>query len=152
MVYVVLGLIGAVWGSLYFYGRGGLFVGGLLGLLAAAVISQRNRLQALDRQVRELSLMVRGLREGAPVEDAAAAAAGAGTDDTQSAKDADPVTVEIPPSAAENGSPAAAGRTPDDMPSLELELSDEALAQPGPAVNAPPPSTKPGRRRRRRRK
>ena len=38
MIYIVLGLIGAVMGSVYLYGRGDFMLGGVIGLLVAALI------------------------------------------------------------------------------------------------------------------
>jgi len=54
MIYIVLGLIGAVAGSVYLYGRGGFLLGGAIGLLAAAAINQRNRMMALEKRLKTI--------------------------------------------------------------------------------------------------
>lgn len=38
MIYIVLGVIGAVMGSFYLYGRGDFVLGGVIGLLAGVLV------------------------------------------------------------------------------------------------------------------
>ena len=56
MIYIVLGIIGAVAGSFYLYGRGDFLLGGAIGLLAAAAINQRNRLLALEKRLKAMEM------------------------------------------------------------------------------------------------
>ena len=54
MIYIVLGLIGAVAGSIYLYGKADALVGAGIGLVVAAVINQRNRLMAMEQRLKTL--------------------------------------------------------------------------------------------------
>ena len=64
MIYIVLGLIGAVMGSFYLYGRGDFLLGGIIGLLAAAAINQRNGLIALKKRLAAMETQISGLLSG----------------------------------------------------------------------------------------
>ncbi len=64
MIYIVLGLIGAVMGSFYLYGRGDFLLGGAVGLLVAAVVNQRNRLLALEKRLVSMERRIAGTFSG----------------------------------------------------------------------------------------
>ena len=67
MIYVVFGIVGAFWGGLYFHGAGAILVGGLAGIVVAAVISLRNRIRGLEIRIRELDAIIDRLnRDGMP--------------------------------------------------------------------------------------
>ena len=145
MIYIVLGLIGAVMGSFYLYGRGDFLLGGVIGLLAAAVINQRNGLLRLEKRLAAMQKQISGLVAGETVVSPAPPAgmpsparaehAGPGTEDQASWSQEEPAGVAAfktplatPPSSEDNP----------DIPSLELELSDAAMA------DLEPPSKPPG--------
>jgi hypothetical protein len=64
MIYVVLGLIGAGMGSFYLHGRGDFLLGGVLGMLVAAVINQRNRLLSLEKRLVLMEKRIAGMFSG----------------------------------------------------------------------------------------
>ena len=123
MIYVVLGLIGAAMGSVYLYGRGDFLLGGAIGLLAAAAINLRNRLVALEKRLAAV--------EGRTAERFSA------SDEPAAASESAPPEA----AAADEPLPAAASVAADPgMPSLELELADEAAAASDVPPFSPPPS------------
>ncbi len=151
MIYIVLGLIGAVVGSFYLYGRGDYLLGGVIGLLVAGVVNQRNRLFALEKRLATLEKSSTGALSG---EDAAgssesattsesvtAARNGSGREYEKSRPGEEPpggAAVEIPKTTSLAGHPA-------EIPSLELELSDSAIAGLEPP-QSPPVSDQPSAR------
>ncbi|BBO67831.1 membrane protein [Desulfosarcina alkanivorans] len=146
MIYIVLGLIGAVTGSVYLYGRGDFLLGGFVGLLVAAVINQRNRLLALENRLVSLEKRIAGTfsaegvagpaePSGQPESVRSAPMDTGGDDDaalseTEPARDAGGRAPTVPPPRSD---PAGA------MPSLELELSDDAIAGLDPPSGPPRP-------------
>ena len=153
MIYIILGLIGAVVGSVYFYGQGGAtLLGAGIGILLAAVINQRNRLLAMEQRLKMLESEFASGRVSAaapnsepagheyasmqipPAEVEGQGAAGEGTKESADAADG----------------PLSSDRSPvtmADIPSLELELADApfdgAGAGPPPGeqtAEQPPPS------------
>ena len=131
MIYVVLGLIGAVAGSVYLYGRGDFVLGGAIGLLVAAVINQRNTLLAMGKRLDAMETRMAGLSARQPIDDGkpfqprqtpgqtdAADSQGAGSP---------PKTADRFPNGTTPGPAAPATPPTADMPSLDLELSDDAL-------------------------
>ena len=135
MIYIVLGLIGAVMGSFYLYGRGDFLLGGAIGLLVAASINQRNGLLALEKRLVAMEKQLSGLlskkKDAGPAkfdgatEPAAAAHAGSGSEGKAL------LPQEEPPGVAAVETPVASPPSPEqppDIPSLELELSDAAIA------------------------
>ena len=135
MIYIVLGLIGAVMGSFYLSGRGDFLLGGVIGLLVAGVINQRNGILALEKRLVAMEKQIAGLLSGKTVvgstesagasEPAQAAVAGSGIDGKSSLSKKEPAgvsaieTAAVPPLSPEHSA---------DIPSLELELSDAAIA------------------------
>uniref|UniRef100_UPI003564E134 DUF2339 domain-containing protein n=1 Tax=Desulfosarcina sp. TaxID=2027861 RepID=UPI003564E134 len=136
MIYFVLGLIGAVMGSFYLYGRGDFLLGGVIGLLAAAVINQRNGLLALKTRLAAMETQIAGLLSGetgaGPVSsgDAStpsrAAHAGRGSDADASGPEEAPAAAAAVETATV---PAPSPNATTEIPSLELELSDAAIAE-----------------------
>ena len=113
MIYVVLGLIGAVTGSVYLYGRGDFFLGAAIGLLVAAAINQRNGLLALDKRLKAMEARIAGLTP----------------DQQRAASEAAPSAVQDQPEESLSaGTPAPPAAPTADMPSLDIELSDAAIA------------------------
>jgi uncharacterized membrane protein len=154
MIYIVLGLIGAVMGSFFLVGRGDYLLGGSMGLMAAALINLRSRLIALDQRLAAMERRIADLLSGKN-----------GADRTESAAVSEPVQeVHAGPVSqgrsslareASTGGDATVFSRPypqqaADIPSLELELSEAALAEPAtpsaPAVPKQPstPSNGPG--------
>lgn len=153
MIFILFGVLGAVVGSIYFYGDGGVLSGGLIGLMLAAAINQHNRLRALEQRLKilEATLVRQASSPAANDETAAAqdvasmpvpdnAGQSAGGDDQKmhrSAKAPDPSPIATPRSAADST-----------MPSLELELADDlagdanatdaSTAQTGPSPRSVP--------------
>lgn len=123
MIYIVLGLIGAVTGSVYLYGRGDFLLGGLAGLLVAAVVNQRNRLLAMESRLASLEKRIAGMFPAGEIAGPAESADGPGP--LQAAPTAEPAGGE-PVETLTQGAPSA--KRPAEMPSLELELSDDAIA------------------------
>jgi uncharacterized membrane protein len=131
MIYIVLGLIGAVMGSFYLYGRGDFLLGGAVGLLVAAVVNQRNRLLALEKRLVSMERRIAGTFSGdeavGPAETTDASEPVQPVQDVPLSEDGD----SLPEMEADGG---AAVETPANavpsaqMPSLELELSDAAIA------------------------
>ena len=134
MIYIVLGLIGAVTGSVYLYGRGDFLLGGFVGLLVAAVINQRNRLMAMESRLASLEKRIAGMLsagENGPAESSAqpesveTAPTDTGREHETSLPEMAPLPdagVAVPTVSPPRAEPA------DAMPSLELELSDAAIA------------------------
>ena len=149
MIYIVLGLIGAVMGSFYLYGRGDFLLGGVIGLLAAAVINQRNALLAMKKRLAALENQIAGLLSGEKVADpaqfhgakepdhATAAAPSHQGGVSRSAEEPARMRASEPPPA-----PTPFPEPSGEIPSLELELSDAAMADlappPGPPVSDQP--------------
>jgi uncharacterized membrane protein len=144
MIYIVLGLIGAVTGSAYLYGRGDFLLGGFVGLLVAAVINQRNRLMAMERRLASLEKRIAGMfsagngpaESSAQPEPVQTAPTASGRDHEASLPEMAPppvAGVAVPTVSPPRAEPA------DAMPSLELELSDAAIA------GLEPPSSPPRR-------
>ena len=132
MIYIVLGLIGAVAGSLYLYGRGGFLLGGVIGLLTAAVINQRNRMLALEKRLEAVATQTGRSTSDAPASPTAEPVF------PPDAPDADPAA-EAP---AEPVATAIAASPPSDIPSLDIELSDAAVAELD-ATSVPPAAPPP---------
>ena len=133
MIYIVLGLIGAVTGSVYLYGRGDFLLGGFVGLLVAAVINQRNRLMAMERRLASLEKRLAGMfSAGNGPAESSAQPEPVQTAPTASGHDHEASLPEMapPPSAGVAVSTVSPPRAEpaDAMPSLELELSDAAIA------------------------
>jgi uncharacterized membrane protein len=122
MIYIVLGLIGAVAGSFYLYGRGDFLLGGAIGLLAAAAINQRNRLLALEKRLKSMEMQRPEQAPDADIAQPTPAAPAAGA----SGASAQPETPATVPIAKPPLDTAAGAGTTDDMPSLEIELADAA--------------------------
>ncbi|BBO82484.1 membrane protein [Desulfosarcina ovata subsp. sediminis] len=121
MIFIVLGLIGAISGGVYLYGRGGFLLGGVIGLLAAAVVGQRSRLLDLEKRVTNLQARV-----GRP-------SAAAGATDRKAPPPNETGVSTIPVSE-----PPPSPETPSaDLPFLELELSEGAMADAPPAPSTP---------------
>jgi len=122
MIYVVLGVIGAVAGSFYLYGRGDFLLGGAIGLLAAAAINQRNRLLALEKRLKAMEMQRPA--QTPDVDMARPAPSSPATDGHGApAQPEEPATAPVvkpPPDAAAGGGATA------DMPPLEIELADAA--------------------------
>ncbi len=146
MIYIVLGLIGAVMGSFYLYGRGDFLLGGVIGLLAAAAINQRNGLLALKTRLAAMETQIAGLLSGETVAGPAsstdastsdrAAHAGLGSGEDASGPEEKPTGVAAVETATVSApSPKATA----EMPSLELELSDAAMAEFAPLPKPPLP-------------
>jgi uncharacterized membrane protein len=147
MVYIVLGLIGAVMGSAYIYGRGGWLLGGLVGLVAAAAINQRSRFLALESRLTNLERRMTALFSAEASPDAAEApgaspdasrAAPAGADE----KDKDVQPPPVPDGVEDARAPIAIEPSRESvaaMPSLELELADEVIAGGAPPESPGPP-------------
>ncbi|WP_419656697.1 uncharacterized membrane protein, DUF2339 [Desulfosarcina variabilis str. Montpellier] len=155
MIYIVLGLIGAVAGSIYLYGKADALVGAGIGLVVAAVINQRNRLMAMEQRLKTLEATLARKAASTVAFDAKASAHDvasppvpdnhgqpAGADDHKTHRSAE--AVATPPMAA----PASAADSK--MPSLELELADDLVddlagdtkaAKPGAAPPRPLPSS-----------
>jgi hypothetical protein len=135
MIYIVLGLIGAVMGSFYLYGRGDFLLGGVLGLLVAAVINQRNRLLSLEKRLVFMEKRIAGMFSE---ENTTGPADSTGRSEPVRAAHADAVSEDrlpLPEMALDGGgaveTPKAVSPSiedPAEMPSLELELSDAAIA------------------------
>jgi hypothetical protein len=135
MIYIVLGLIGAVMGSFYLYGRGDFMLGGAVGLLVAAVINQRNRLLSLEKRLVFMEKRIAGMFSE---ENTTGPADSTGRSEPVRAAHADAVSEDrlpLPEMALAGGgaveTPKAVSPSvedPAEMPSLELELSDAAIA------------------------
>ena len=141
MIYIVLGLIGAVAGSVYLYGRGDFLLGGAIGLLAAAAINQRNRMMALEKRLQAIETQAGQASPEAqqPPEQppAPAPAAGETREDRGTDLSAPPAATPVP-----SQSPSSPTATTADIPSLDIELSDAALAEietAEPPAAGPPP-------------
>ncbi len=144
MIYIVLGLIGAVAGSFYLYGRGDFLLGGAIGLLAAAAINQRNRMLALEKRLKAMEMQRSeqpsdaGIAQPAPEVPAT---------DAPSAP-AKPVAPATAPFVEPLPEAKQASSIPDDIPSLEIELADAPAGdiQPPkkPPVAEPPEPPSPG--------
>jgi len=145
LIYIIFGLIGAAAGEMYLRGPGDLMIGGIVGLLAAAVISQRNALAAVQRRLKDMETQIADFLAGPAVErppepqaaekpspaDLQATTAGqAATADRAAMTDAAAPATKTPPQTAE-------------MPSLELQLPDEIKAPPPPQqpIEDEPPRT-----------
>lgn len=140
MIYLVLGVIGAVMGSLYLYGQGDFLLGGVIGLLAAGVISLRNRLLDLEKRLSAVQKQFAGSLTGK--QSVAGPAEATGASEPHRAAQAGPgrkgsafPPKEEPVGATGSGAPLAVpplGGPTAEIPSLELELSDSAMAGPAP--------------------
>lgn len=132
MIYGIFGLLGAVAGGVYLYGQGDFLLGGLIGLMLAAVINQRNRILAIERRLNRLESKIAGEAESSTKSDQrrashesasmrVPAAEKKGTSD--GGKGADPFgePIDRPPSSA------AEPRSTLDLPALELELADASV-------------------------
>lgn len=146
MIYIVLGLIGAVMGSIYLYGRGDFLLGGVMGLLAAAAINQRNGLIALKIRLAAIETQIAGLLSGekaAGPETSAEASTAARAAQARPGSDVDPSGPEEAPAvdaAVERTAVSAPSpKANAEMPSLELELSDAAMADFTPPPKPPMP-------------
>jgi hypothetical protein len=138
MIYIVLGLIGAVMGSFYLYGRGDFMLGGAVGLLVAAVINQRNRLLSLEKRLVFMEKRIAGMFSE---ENTTGPADSTGRSEPVRAAHADAVSEDrlpLPEMALDGGgaveTPNAVSssiKDPAAIPSLELELSDA----PSPGLN-----------------
>lgn len=145
MIYVVLGLIGAVMGSVYLYGRGDFLLGGVVGLLVAAAINQRNGLLALEKRLRAMEMRIANLVANESPAESAHRAGVTGSDQpafNASESHADTVvkkdeSAEVPGVGASPIASSAAASSAD-IPSLDIELSDVAIADLESA--APPPT------------
>ncbi len=146
MIYIVLGLTGAVMGSFYLYGRGDFLLGGVIGLLAAAAISQRNGRFALKTRLAAMEMQIAGLLPGETAAGLASSAkattadkgahARPGSDVDASGPQEEPtVAAAVETAAVSAPSPKATAETP----SLELELSDAAIADFTPPPKPPMP-------------
>ncbi len=146
MIYVVLGLIGAVMGSFYLYGRGDFLLGGVIGLLAAAAINQRNGLLALKTRLAAMETQIAGLLSGETDAGPASSAEGStlarathgvpGDDVDASGPEEEPAVA----AAVEMGAVSAPSpNTTAEIPSLELELSEAAIADFTPPPKPPVP-------------
>ena len=153
MIFILFGVLGAVFGSVYFYGDGGVLSGGLIGLMLAAAIHQHKRLKALEQRLKTL--------EAALARKASSPAA-----DDEKVADQDVAATRVPdkagqpaggddqkmhqPAKAPDPSPLAT-QTPvadSQMPSLELELADDvagdaSATNAGTAQTGPSPSSVP---------
>ena len=146
MIYIVLGVIGAVMGSFYLYGRGDFLLGGIIGLLAAAAINQRNGLLALKNRLAAMETQISGQLSGE--KSAGPAPSAEATDAVHAA----------PPGPGGKGRTSVPGKMPDrvpaietppvptpfpesadEIPSLELELSDTAISDLAPPPKPPAP-------------
>jgi uncharacterized membrane protein len=144
MIYIVLGVIGAVMGSFYLYGRGDFLLGGVIGLLAAAIINQRNALVALKNRMAAMETQIARLLSGEKAVDPAvsadattsarAADSGPGSDAYQH-EEAPTGVVAVETAVASTLSQKATA----EIPSLELELSDAAMADLAPPPKSPMP-------------
>ena len=145
MIYIVLGLIGAVMGSFYLHGRGDFLLGGLVGLLGAAVINQRNGLLVVKKRLAIMETQIAGLLAAEKVAGPAASAdvstpartahAGSGREDDDSQpQDGSTAVAAVETPAMSMPSLKATA----EIPSLELELSDDAFAD---LVTPPAPPT-----------
>ena len=126
MIYIVLGLIGAVAGSVYLYGRGDFLLGGAIGLLAAAAINQRNRIMALEKRLKAVEM------QAAPAADKEPAGRSAEPDPTAGATGVDgpaDISAPSPATAAAPQTPPPPSSSTAEIPSLDIELSDAALAE-----------------------
>ncbi len=144
MIYIVLGLIGAVMGSFYLYGRGDFLLGGVIGLLVAATINQRNGLLALKTRLAAMETQIAGLLSGEPIAGPAPSAeppTSVRAAQTDSGSDVDASETEEESTVGAAGETAAVSapfpKATADIPSLELELSDAAIAD----LDPPPKST-----------
>jgi uncharacterized membrane protein len=147
MIYIVLGLIGAVMGSFYLYGRGDFMLGGAVGLLVAAVINQRNRLLSLEKRLVFMEKRIAGMFSE---ENTTGPADSTGRSEPVRAAHADAVSEDrlpLPEMALDGGgaveTPNAVSssiKDPAAIPSLELELSDDAIAGLESPSGPPPPS------------
>jgi uncharacterized membrane protein len=135
MIYIVLGLLGTAMGAVYLYGRGDFLLGGVIGLLLAAVIDQRNRLLAIEKRLAAMDKRFAGHFANQERSDTPPTA---GTPEpTRSAAEE---TAEGWAASTPSTEPNHAFETPvasvsvsttiADIPSLELELPDTALADP----------------------
>ena len=142
MIYIVMGLIGAVMGSFYLYGRGDFLIGGFVGLLVAAVINQRNGFIALEKRLAAMETQMAGWRSdkktAGSVQFGAATEAAPSTDVTIPGGDGiAALSEEEPATVAVVEKPTAVVPSPEpsaDMPSLELQLSDAAMADLEPPI------------------
>jgi uncharacterized membrane protein len=131
MIYIILGLIGAAAGSFYLRGPGDFIIGGVVGLLVAAVISQRNGLLAVQKRLKDMEGQIADLLAGQKSDPAAEQAETAPVPQ----KPGQTAPAETAAMAAEAETPSATPRRTVDMPSLELKLPDE--------IDAPSPPEKP---------
>ncbi|MBC2711452.1 MAG: DUF2339 domain-containing protein, partial [Desulfosarcina sp.] len=131
MIYIVLGLIGAVMGSFYLYGRGDFLLGGIIGMLVAAVINQRNKLLTLEKRLVVLETQITGFSAGDKTPNhAESIGSEMPFSEAEPNDEAEPVPAEEDSAATIKTpfvSPATTERV-EEMPSLELELTDAALA------------------------
>lgn len=132
LIYIIFGLIGVVAGEIYLRGPGDLMVGGIVGLVVAAVISQRNALAAVQKRLKAMEGQISDLLTGQtadrppePEVDAEPSAEG---------MQAAPADVAAMKEATE--APAAAPPRTVDPPSLELQLPDE-IESPRPSPKQP---------------
>ncbi len=145
MIYVVLGLIGAVMGNFYLHGRGDLMLGGVIGLLVAAVVNQRNGLLSLEKRLAAMEQQASGWLSGKKVAGpnqsggasgpSQAAYADTGSEGKAMLPEKEPAVVAAVETAAVSASPQPTA----EMPSLELELSDAAMADLGTPATPPAP-------------
>lgn len=132
LIYIIFGLIGVVAGEIYLRGPGDLMVGGIVGLVVAAVISQRNALAAVQKRLKAMEGQISDLLTGQtadrppePEVDAEPSAEGmqAAPADVAAMKEATEVPAAAPPRTV-------------DPPSLELQLPDE-IESPRPSPKQP---------------
>lgn len=144
MIYIVMGLIGAVAGSFYFYGRGDFLFGGAIGLLAAAAIDQRNRLLALEKRLKAVEMQRSEHTSDAGIAQPATEAPAAGATSAPAQPEAPSTApfVKPPPDAKQESS------TTDDIPFLDIELADVPPEDPEPSEKPqaaePPEPPSPG--------
>ena len=116
-------------GSFYLYGRGDFLLGGGIGLLAAAAINQRKGLLALKSRLAAMETQIAGLISAEKV-------AGTASSDEASGPEAEPMVDAAVDTTAVSAPHLTATA---EIPSLELELSDAAIADLAPPPKPPMP-------------
>ena len=139
MIYILFGLIGAVAGSVYLYGRGDYLLGGVIGLLAAAAISHRNRILALEKRLQAVETQT--VPDASEAPESQASPAVSSSEATAGAPATDLSTQPLVDQAT--ASATSASMPTEDIPALDIELSDAAVAAleptPTPPGESPPP-------------
>jgi len=137
LIYIIFGLIGVLAGEIYLRGPGDLMIGGIVGLLVAAVISQRNALVSVQRRLKEMEARIAdllgGQAVGVPPESQAAEEPSAEHIKETAREAAAPTDAAAIKAAAKTTAPSPPQT--DDIPSLELHLPEE--------IESPPPSIQP---------